>query len=137
MEAPNTPESQDALDTQEPFPPGREERIFNELRKNPSFLIHRNILLAIVAFGGGGLFGIAWLMFTKLLTLMDLVFAMAVFVWAIVFISKRLNKMKADVEEQLKQEDELKNREEEEKARRADYEEALAEYHQKHADRSE
>ena len=99
-------------------------RVFDELRKDPAFLRLRNIYLAVVAFGGGIIAGCAWLMFTKVLNLMDLVFAIAVFVWANVFVNRRLNRMKAAVEEKLKQEDE-------EKIRQAEYEQAIAEYHQR------
>ena len=128
--------SSEAPPDHEPFPKSQEERIFDELRKNPSFNQYRYALLAIVAFGGGSMFGVAYLMFTKVLSLMDLVFAMALFVWATVFVTKRLNKMRAEVVEHLKREDEIKQREEDERARRADYEQALAEYHQRHAERS-
>ncbi len=127
---PQPPSSeQDDLIPHEPFPKSQEERIFDELKKNPSFNQYRYALLAIVAFGGGSMFGVAYLMFTKVLSLMDLVFAMAVFVWATVFVMKRLNMMKAEVVEQLKREDEEKKRKEEEEARRIDYEQALAEYY--------
>lgn len=141
MEAPNPsatpqppPGEQDDLIPHEPFPKSREERIFDELKKNPSFNTYRYALLAIVAFGGGSMFGVAYLMFTKVLNLMDLVFAMAVFVWATVFVNKRLNKMKAEVVEQLKREDEEQKRKEEEAARQREYEEALAEYYRKQAE---
>lgn len=141
MEAPNPsvtpqppPSEQDDLIPHEPFPKSQEERIFDELKKNPSFNTYRYALLAIVAFGGGSMFGVAYLMFTKVLNLMDLVFAMAIFVWATVFVMKRLNKMKAEVVEQLKREDEEQKRKEEEAARQREYEEALAEYYRKQAE---
>ena len=104
-----------------------EARTFDELRKDPAFLRMRNIHLAVVAFGGGVLAGCAWLMFTKVLTLIDMVFAMAVFTWGAVFFSRRLNRMKAAVQERLKREDD-------EKIRQAEYEQAIADYHQRLAE---
>lgn len=83
----------------------QQKRLFDELRKDKEFLKTRNTLLGATVVGGICLFAAGWMMFYKMLTLLDLVTIIALFVFANVFLSRRLTLMQKAVLERWQKEE--------------------------------
>ncbi len=88
----------------------QQQRLFDELRKDKEFLKTRNTLLGVTVVGGICLFAAGWMMINKMVTVLDVVTIVALFVFVNAFLARRLSAMQKVVMERWQKEEEARAR---------------------------